>query len=62
MKRRSFLLAALAFAALGAPAAAQRFQPMRFSVETVGRGPDVILIPGLTSGRAVWRTRLDSRI
>jgi N-formylmaleamate deformylase len=55
MKRRSFLLAALAFAALGAPAAAQRFQPTRFSVEIVGRGPDVILIPGLTAGRNVWR-------
>jgi N-formylmaleamate deformylase len=55
MKRRSFLLAALAFAAIGAPASAQRFQPTRFSVEVVGRGPDVILIPGLTAGREVWR-------
>jgi N-formylmaleamate deformylase len=55
MKRRSFILAALAFAIVGAPAPAQRFQPTRFSVEVVGRGPDVILIPGLTSGREVWR-------
>ena len=28
--------------------------PTRFSVVTVGSGPDVILIPGLSSPRAVW--------
>lgn len=28
--------------------------PARFSVEVVGNGPDVILIPGLSSTRAVW--------
>jgi len=55
MNRRRFLLAALAISFAAAPAAAQRFEPSRFSVEVVGRGPDVILIPGLTSGRAVWR-------
>ncbi|HYJ53060.1 MAG TPA: alpha/beta hydrolase [Allosphingosinicella sp.] len=55
MKRRHFLAGALALGLLGSPAAAQGFQPTRFSVETVGRGPDVILIPGLTSGRDVWR-------
>jgi N-formylmaleamate deformylase len=55
MNRRIFFLAALAFGVLAAPAAAQRFQPARFSVEVVGRGPDVILIPGLTAGREVWR-------
>ena len=55
MNRRTLLLAGLALAFAGAPAAAQRFQPTRFSVEVVGRGPDVILIPGLTSGRDVWR-------
>jgi pimeloyl-ACP methyl ester carboxylesterase len=27
----------------------------RFSVEVVGRGPDVVLIPGLSSGRATWK-------
>src|SRR6185503_3257383 len=53
MNRILFLLFALLFAA--APAAAQRFEPTRFSVEVIGRGPDVILIPGLTSGRGVWR-------
>ncbi|PVZ20265.1 Pimeloyl-ACP methyl ester carboxylesterase [Pseudomonas sp. URIL14HWK12:I9] len=34
---------------------AQAAQPVtRFSVEVSGQGPDVILIPGLGSGRAVW--------
>lgn len=27
----------------------------RFSVEVSGKGPDVVLIPGLTSGRATWK-------
>ena len=34
----------------------RRFQPTRFSVEVTGRGPDVILIPGLTAGRGTWRS------
>jgi N-formylmaleamate deformylase len=58
MNRRTVLLSglALAFAGLSAAApAAPPFQPSRFSVQVVGRGPDVILIPGLTSGREVWR-------
>jgi N-formylmaleamate deformylase len=55
MNRRTFFLTAAAFGLIGAPAPAQRFQPARFSVEVVGRGPDVILIPGLTAGREVWR-------
>ena len=55
MNRRTLLLSGLALAFANAPAAAQRFQPTRFSVEVIGRGPDVILIPGLTSGREVWR-------
>lgn len=54
MNRRTLLLSGIALALVGAPAAAQRFEPTRFSVETVGRGPDVILIPGLTAGREVW--------
>ncbi len=29
-------------------------QPTRFTVEVRGKGPDVILIPGLASSRAVW--------
>ncbi|MGE0178202.1 MAG: alpha/beta fold hydrolase [Sphingomonas sp.] len=56
MNRRLFLAAGLASALVAAPAVAQssRFDPTRFSVRVVGEGPDVILIPGLTSGRQVW--------
>lgn len=39
-------------------------QPTRFTVEVRGQGPDVILIPGLTSSAAVWRdaaARLEGR-
>ena len=55
MNRRLFLLTGAALALAGAPAfAAPRFEPTRFSVEIRGTGPDVILIPGLTSGRGVW--------
>jgi pimeloyl-ACP methyl ester carboxylesterase len=56
MNRRHFLLAGLACAFAATPALAQpaRFQPTRFSVQVRGSGPDVILIPGLTSGRDVW--------
>ncbi len=57
MKRRDFMIMALALGLTGLPdlAAAQPFRPTRFSVELSGRGPDVLLIPGLTSGREVWR-------
>jgi pimeloyl-ACP methyl ester carboxylesterase len=55
MNRRLLILSGLALAFVATPAVAQRFAPSRFSVEIVGRGPDVILIPGLTSGREVWR-------
>jgi pimeloyl-ACP methyl ester carboxylesterase len=42
-------------AALAAPAApAPAFAPARFSVLVEGQGPDVILIPGLSSPREVW--------
>jgi pimeloyl-ACP methyl ester carboxylesterase len=45
-----FLLALLLAAfPLAAPA-----QPTRFSVTVEGSGPDLILIPGLTSSRRVW--------
>jgi len=56
MNRRLFLAAGLAGLAFATPALAQpvRFQPTRFSVQVVGQGPDVLLIPGLTSGRQVW--------
>ncbi|HEX8261248.1 MAG TPA: alpha/beta hydrolase [Allosphingosinicella sp.] len=57
-----FAAAALGLACLGAaPApvpsapAARPFAPTRFSVTIQGDGPDVILIPGLTGSREVWR-------
>jgi pimeloyl-ACP methyl ester carboxylesterase len=41
--------------ASSAPAAtAAAFQPTRFSVVVEGSGPDLIMIPGLTSNRRVW--------
>lgn len=48
---RLILAAALTAIATPSPAFAA---PTRFSVITVGSGPDVILIPGLSSPRAVW--------
>jgi pimeloyl-ACP methyl ester carboxylesterase len=41
---------------VSAPACAQApaYQPTRFSVTVEGSGPDLILIPGLTSSRRVW--------
>ena len=57
-----FALSAASLAPAQAPAAAVKaapvakpFAPTRFSVEVVGSGPDVILIPGLTASREVWR-------
>jgi pimeloyl-ACP methyl ester carboxylesterase len=64
MNRRSFLTQSAAFAltasaplaavAQRAPAQRPRFRPTRFSMQVRGQGPDVILIPGLTSSRTVW--------
>lgn len=56
--RRTFLAASAAsVGALLVPAAraAPAFNPTRFSVEAVGNGPDVILIPGLGASRNIWR-------
>lgn len=53
MNRRFFLFATFLLGILSGPVAAAR--PDRFSVEVVGHGPDVVMIPGLTSGRSVWR-------
>jgi len=52
------LLFSAAALALAIPAAASA-EPTRFSVITVGTGPDVILIPGLSSPRAVWAATAD---
>jgi N-formylmaleamate deformylase len=66
MKRSDFILilgtAMLAFTAVpsiaaqaAAPSAASRFASDRISVVVQGSGPDVILIPGLTASRDMWR-------
>ena len=61
MSRRTYLhwglVLALAAAASPAPSApsAPAFQPTRFAVTVQGSGPDVILIPGLASGRGIWK-------
>jgi pimeloyl-ACP methyl ester carboxylesterase len=52
----ALLLAAPGPVALPArAAAAPAFVPSRFTVEVIGSGPDVILIPGLTASKEVWR-------
>ena len=48
------LLALLLLAISAVPAAAQDFRSDRISVEVRGSGPDVVLIPGLTSSPSVW--------
>jgi pimeloyl-ACP methyl ester carboxylesterase len=48
------------FAAPAQVAAAAVTVPKRFSVEVVGHGPDVILIPGLATPREVWRATADA--
>jgi pimeloyl-ACP methyl ester carboxylesterase len=64
-KRISAVALALAACAHFPPAAAQSVaaevaEPARFSVEVVGSGPDVILIPGLATPREVWRPTADA--
>ncbi len=54
MNRRNLLIGGAILCALPNAAFAQAYQPTRFSVRTVGQGPDVILIPGLTCQGAVW--------
>jgi pimeloyl-ACP methyl ester carboxylesterase len=59
MRRLLVLAAFLIVSALAAPGlAAAPFAPSRFTVETVGNGRDVILIPGLTASRDVWRSTI----
>lgn len=68
MKRRGFLSAvgAAATLLLAGCASAQgagdgaSFTSDRISVVTRGNGPDVILIPGLSSSRDVWNTTADA--
>lgn len=59
MKRRDFLLAAAAAFAVAcvpnAEAGARPFSSNRISVVVQGSGPDVVLIPGLTASRDMWK-------
>lgn len=43
-----------------APAAPKPFASDRITVKVEGSGPDVILIPGLTASRDVWRGTVDA--
>ena len=58
-RMRLALLLALAAPVLAVPVqplvAASVFAPTRFTAEVIGSGPDVILIPGLTASKDVWR-------
>jgi pimeloyl-[acyl-carrier protein] methyl ester esterase len=54
MLRNAMRLFALILGLLAPGLAAHAAQPTRFTVEVRGKGPDVILIPGLASSRAVW--------
>ncbi|MEA3039246.1 MAG: hypothetical protein QOE79_1759, partial [Sphingomonadales bacterium] len=45
----------LIFLVAGSAQAGSTFAPARFSVEVTGSGPDVILIPGLTASKDIWR-------
>jgi len=57
----ALLLAAPGPATLPAAAAAvPAFAPTRFTVEVVGQGPDVVLIPGLTASKEVWRSTVSA--
>ncbi|MGZ8285714.1 MAG: alpha/beta fold hydrolase [Allosphingosinicella sp.] len=61
----AFLLLPLTACAAAAPApetAARRpaFASERLSVEMVGSGPDVVLIPGLSSSPDVWRSTVEA--
>lgn len=61
---RFFLVLAAVFAFAPAAQAQTGFRSDRIVVETRGRGPDVILIPGLASTSEVWKRtadRLDDR-
>ncbi|RZJ94577.1 MAG: alpha/beta hydrolase [Brevundimonas sp.] len=58
--RRDILIGMVLAAATPSAAWAQTgFLSRRITVETRGRGPDLILIPGLASTAAVWRSTAD---
>ena len=53
--RHLFLAAAATIGAVAATPAAAEFKSDRITVTSEGSGPDVILIPGLTSSPRIWR-------
>jgi pimeloyl-ACP methyl ester carboxylesterase len=55
----AFLLLPLAACATAREPAAPAFASDRLSVEVTGSGPDVVLIPGLSSSPQVWRGAVD---
>ncbi len=64
MIRLLLALATVLFTPIAAQAQAGVFQSDRIVVETRGRGPDIILIPGLASTGDIWdatASRLDDR-
>ena len=58
MSRRAYLhscvLIGLAAAPAASPAAPPPAAPSRISVTVQGKGPDVVLIPGLAASRGIW--------
>src|SRR5687768_1840013 len=58
MLKQILALIAGALCLAGAPAAAAdpAFQSDRIAVTMVGEGPDVVLVPGMTSSPSAWRT------
>lgn len=62
MDRRKLLAGAVTAAAMtgsGGAWAQSAFSSRRITVQTRGSGPDLILIPGLASTAAVWKTTAD---
>jgi pimeloyl-ACP methyl ester carboxylesterase len=55
MLQRLIALLLIPFLALVQPAAAKSFTSDRITVTVVGSGPDVVLIPGLSSSPDVWK-------
>ncbi|MES2443864.1 MAG: alpha/beta hydrolase [Pseudomonadota bacterium] len=58
MIHRLIALLLVPFLALAQPAAAKGFTSDRISVTVTGSGPDVVLIPGLSSSPDVWKTTI----
>lgn len=60
MNRREILGAGVLLAASAVAGPVFAADADRFTVEVVGSGPDVILIPGLSSSREIWKPTADA--